>query len=456
MSETTGTMEGVRGARGERPGPADAGLVLLYAPNFAELPPVFALTGDPVVIGREPPPGGHLINQTAVSRTHARIARVDERYVVTDLRSRNGTLLNGHMIEEATLNEGDELRVGDAIFKFVTDEASAYAAYRIDGSGKKRAAGDMIGGYQIAKLVQEIETIARAGLSVLVHGETGTGKELAARALHQASNRKGPFCALNCAAIPATLVESELFGWRRGAFTGADRDRAGLVRASHGGTLLLDEIGDMPLEAQAKLLRMLETREVVPLGAEAGERVDVHVVCATHRNLQSLVDEGKFRGDLFARINGYTLRLPPLRSRKEDLYMLVRHFLARGGRGDLKVSFPFMMSLCHHAWPYNVRELEAAIRRAIAVSDGRELEVKHLPEVIQDRMKSYGNPMEKSVEVAPPKRSAGPPTEPELRAMLERHQGNVAAVARELGKDRVQIHRWMRLHGIDPESYRGS
>jgi DNA-binding NtrC family response regulator len=458
MSETTGTMEGMRGGA-ERQGPADAGLVLLYAPNFADLPPVFPIPGDPVVIGRVPPPGGHTIQQTAVSRTHARIARVDDRFVVVDLRSRNGTLLNGRMIEESTLEDGDELRVGDAIFKFVADGASAYAPYRIDGTVKppaRRPIAGMIGGYQLAKLSQDIETIARAGLSVLVHGETGTGKELAARALHQASGRKGPFCALNCAAIPATLVESELFGWRRGAFTGADRDRAGLVRASHGGTLLLDEIGDMPIEAQAKLLRMLETREVVPLGAEAGERVDVHVVCATHRDLQSLVDEGKFRGDLFARINGYTLRLPPLRQRKEDLYVLVRHFLAKGGRGDLKVSFPFMTSLCHHAWPYNVRELEAAIRRAIAVSDGRELEVKHLPEIIQDRMKSYGSPVERSAPAPAPKRIAGPPTEGELRGMLERHQGNVAAVARELGKDRVQIHRWMRLHGIDPESYRGA
>src|SRR5262249_38278733 len=162
----------------------------------------------------------------------------------------------------------------------------------------------------------------------------------------------GRFHALNCAAIPSNLVESELFGHRRGAFTGADRDRVGLVKASDGGTLLLDEIGDMPLEAQAKLLRVLETKEIVPLGSATPERADLRLVCATHRDVRALVAQRAFRGDLLARIDNYSIRLPLLRERKEDIYRLLRHFLAASERAGATVSFRFMLALCHYDWPY--------------------------------------------------------------------------------------------------------
>src|SRR5690606_37401642 len=188
-----------------------------------------------------------------------------------------------------------------------------------------------VGGYRIDRIAAELERIGPSELGVLVLGPSGTGKEVVARELHRLSRRQGPFCAVNCAAIPAHLIESELFGWKRGAFSGAERDRPGLVRTAHRGTLLLDEIGDMPLDAQAKLLRVLQSKEVLPLGSTQAEHVDVRFVAATHQDLGRLQREGRFRQDLYARLNEYELRLPTLRERKEDVYALVRAFLARHG-----------------------------------------------------------------------------------------------------------------------------
>jgi transcriptional regulator with PAS, ATPase and Fis domain len=290
-------------------------------------------------------------------------------------------------------------------------------------------------------------------------GPSGTGKEVVASELHRLSGRSGPFCAVNCAAIPANLLESELFGYKRGAFSGAERDKPGLIRSAHHGTLLLDEIGDMPLDAQAKLLRVIQAKEVLPLGATQPERVDVRVVSATHRDLRRLQREGRFREDLFARLNEYQLRLPPLHERKEDIYALVRAFLARCQRPDLSVSVPFMVALLHHDFPYNVRELEAAIKRAVALSTSPRLEVELLPDAIREAVVDYGrstgipaDPREASQDDAAG--GLGTPSEAELRAMLGAHHGNVAAVGRELGKARMQIHRWMKRYGIEVDEYR--
>ena len=201
------------------------------------------------------------------------------------------------------------------------------------------------------RVAAELERIATSPISVLLLGESGTGKEVVARELHRLSGRRGAFRAVNCAAIPEHLFESELFGYKRGAFSGADRDKIGLLRAAHDGTLLLDEIGDMPLDAQAKLLRVLQSKEVYPVGATAPEVVDVRIVGATHRDLKRLELEERFRSDLFARLNEYQLKLPPLRDRMEDVYLLFRSFLERHGRPDLGVSFLFMTALLHYDFP---------------------------------------------------------------------------------------------------------
>jgi sigma-54 dependent transcriptional regulator, acetoin dehydrogenase operon transcriptional activator AcoR len=457
MSDVTGSMGGVRSTRHAS---ADAGLVLLYAPNHEALPPVLRLTSAPVIIGREPPDGGFTIPQTSVSRLHARASFLDGRWIISDLNSRNGVIVNGKVVPEAVLSPKDVVRIGDAIFTFVAEGASAYVHLRPGDSGTG-ATSELVGGVAMEKVLAQIDRIGPTEISVLVQGETGTGKELVARALHKTSRRRGALAALNCAALPANLIESELFGVKKGAFTGADRDRPGIVRAAHGGTLFLDEIGDMPLDAQAKLLRMLQTREVVPVGAALGEKVDVRVVCATHRDVQALVEAGTFRGDLFARLNGYALELPALRDRKEDLFRLVRHFTKARGHEGAGIGLRFMVAVCHYDWPYNVRELEAAVHRALVVAAGSELDSKHLPEAIQRVFADYGEKHAggSNQHTAPPPAPSGPavsaPSAESLREVLARHDGNVAAVARELGKDRRQIHRWLRLHGISPDGFRG-
>jgi sigma-54 dependent transcriptional regulator, acetoin dehydrogenase operon transcriptional activator AcoR len=438
------------------------GLVLLYAGEHAALAPAWPLLPGAAVIGRDET-ADLTLPVSAVSRRHAEIRREGSRFFVKDLGSRNGTLVNGHPVVETELEPLDELRVGDAILKLVDEGAEDFARYRIDGtmagSARRRAQNPsaLVGGLQIDTIVEELERIAPAALNVLLLGASGTGKEVVASELHRLSGRPGRFAAVNCAAIPANLLESELFGYKRGAFSGADRDKPGLIRAADGGTLLLDEIGDMPLEAQAKLLRVLQVREVLPLGATSPEMVDVRVVCATHRDLGKLQREGKFREDLFARLNEYKLSLPPLYERKEDVFALVTSFLARVGRADLKPTFPFMTALIQYDWPYNVRELEACIKRSVALSDGPVLLPEHLPEAVADSMDGYGRPAtrEHDAQLPKPPPADGMPSEADLRGLLDKHRGNVAAVGRELGKARMQIHRWMKRYEIEVEDYRG-
>ncbi len=463
---TTGAMQQVglpqsphsAGPRGQ------PGLVLLYAEESASLPGAWTFSQERTTIGRDDSADLRL-PIAAVSRAHAEIVWDESRWLVRDMGSRNGTLLDGHPVTQAVLERGAELRIGDGVLKFLDFEASNYCPYLLDGNvtGQQRLAEntDLVGGYQMDCIAAELAHIAPTNLSVVLLGESGTGKEVAARELHRNSGRRGAFQAVNCAAIPATLLESELFGYKRGAFSGADRDKPGLVRLADQGTLLLDEIGDMPLEAQAKLLRVLQSREVYPLGATAPERVDIRVVCATHRDLQRLIQLEKFRDDLYARLNEYQLRLPPLRDRKEDVFQLTRSFLKRHGRSELKLSFGFALGLVSYDWPYNVRELEGCIKRCLALCEGPIIEESSLPEPIKDLMADYGRPLTRtehtvqgsSFDVARGTRSSAP-TDAELRALLERHRGNVAAVGRDLGKARMQVHRWMERYGIDVDDYR--
>jgi transcriptional regulator with GAF, ATPase, and Fis domain len=436
------------------------GLVLLYAPRFEDLAPAYPFFTSEIIVGRDATCSICIPDQ-AVSRNHVRLDTDGESWTLHDLSSRNGTIVNGHYVGEHPLEHLDEVRIGDAIFKFVEENASAYVPFRLDGSRAKSAPPaltDLVGGQQMDAIARDIARIAPTELSCMILGETGTGKEVVARAIHRLSERTGELQAINCAAIPQNLLESELFGYRRGAFSGADRDKPGLIKLADGGTLFLDEIGDMPLEAQAKLLRVLQAKEVFPLGATTAERVDVRVACATHRNLREHVKDGKFRGDLFARLNEHAVSLPPLRQRKEDIYLLAKTFAARYGRPDVGLTFSFLLALVHYDWPYNVRELESCIKRGLALTGGAPLDAKHLPEDIAEQMKEYGD--KKRPTQTPASREAAPakkkdaPTEAELRALLERHGGNIAAVGRELGKERMQVHRWLKKYGISLDGYR--
>jgi transcriptional regulator with GAF, ATPase, and Fis domain len=447
------------------------GLVLLYAPNFHQFHAAYPFQVTEVTLGRDPQ-NGVAIPEQAVSRQHSRISLRDGKWIISDLGSRNGTMVGGRFIHEVELEPNDEIRIGDAIFKFVREGAERFVGYRMDGqvAGERKAGllAELIGGAQMDQIAADIERIAPTELSSVVLGETGTGKEVVARGLHRLSGRKGSLQAINCAAIPPNLLESELFGYRRGAFSGADRDKPGLIKLADGGTLFLDEIGDMPLDAQAKLLRVLQSREVFPLGATTAERVDIRVVCATHRDLYQYVREGKFRGDLFARLNEHVVRLPPLRERKEDVYQLALAFGARYGRPDIRFTFSFVVALLHYDWPFNVRELESCIKRGVALTEGAPLDTQHLPDAIAEHMKGYGDRTRQPEPTLPPATELPPtaervdeivsrraaPTEEELRELLTRHKGNIAAVGRELGKERMQVHRWLKKYGIDLEAYR--
>ena len=475
-ARTTATMQAYGVAASPDRHGTRAGLVLLFAPSYTQFSPAYLMHERDIIIGRDPA-SSICVPEAAVSRQHARIHYKDGRWVLTDLGGRNGTLVDGEFVQEVVLEPLHEIRVGDAIFKFVQAGAESYARYRIDGSiinpmpGEETEArarrGRIVGGYQIDRLAYALKRVSRTELSVIILGESGTGKEVFAQQLHEWSGRRGAFQAVNCAAIPATLLESELFGYKRGAFSGADRDKIGIVRAADGGTLFLDEIGDMPLEAQAKLLRLLQSKEIVPVGATHPERVDVRIVCATHRDLMKLQQASKFRGDLFARLNEYSVLLPPLRERKEDIYALSRALLERHGRPDLSIAFPFMTGLLHYDYPFNVRELEAFIKRGIALCDGTTLDTAQLPDEVKDLMKVYGVRNKQPAQAQPiapvmtgtPIPGLGPPrvgvpTEVELRALLHQHRGNVAAVGREFGKERMQVHRWMKRYGIDVDEYR--
>jgi len=466
---TTGAMQqiGVTDNPAAPGAKADAGLLLLYADEYATLPGGYLFESPNAVIGREAT-ADLILPVQAVSRVHAEVSWDAGRWILRDLDSRNGIFVDGHAVKSAILEPNAEARIGDALLKYVDIGARFASAYRIDGrmapaESRLVSNTELVGGAQMDRIAAEIARIARTQLSVMLLGESGTGKEVAARELHQKSNRIGQFHAINCAAIPATLLESELFGYRRGAFSGADRDKPGIIRMADGGTLLLDEIGDMPVEAQAKLLRVLQSREVYPLGATAPEKVDVRIVCATHRDLKRLIQAGKFREDLFARLNEYPLRLPPLRDRKEDLFILARTFLERHGHPHLRCSYGFMLGLVHYDWPYNVRELEACMKRCCALATDGTITDALLPEAVREAMQDYGHQHSEREAFTPPEPSFHPslrphhrgmPSDAELRALLEHHQGNVAAVGRELGKARMQIHRWMQRYGIEIDDFR--
>jgi len=444
------------------------GLVLVYSRLHEQLPSALAFAASPTTIGRESD-NTLAVPEAAVSRYHARIEERASQWWICDNGSTNGTLINGERVKEAVLEEHDVVRIGDTIFRFASSGIYGYSAYRIDGTVVQQARpfanvvvdSELKGGYQVDAILDRISKVAQAGLSVVIHGESGTGKELVAREVHRQSGRSGPFQAINCAALPANLIESELFGYKKGAFTGAVSDKTGLIQTAHEGTLFLDEIGDMPPEAQAKLLRVLQEKEVLPLGSTVAQAVDVRVVCATHRDLDSQVEEGRFRGDLLARLREVRIELPPLRLRREDLFPLVRHFLTAAGRADARVTFSYVLGLAHYDWPYNVRELESAVKLSVALSEGPELDLNHLPDTIQKALDGHGRPRQVS-QTSPEKGAAaaraphpGTPSEADLRGLLAKHNGNIAAVGRELGKERMQVHRWLKRYGIDVNDYRG-
>ena len=402
--------------------------------------------GERLAIGRGDPTaarGGELrLPDKLLSRQHLVITAARGGHVVNDVGSRNGTSVDGRRVGEGTrLGDGSILSFGGhlAVFRRVT--------------AAERAAMDEEAAHPFAKVATispalslslgKLRRLAGIDAPLLLVGETGVGKEVYARAVHRASGRRGPFVAINCAALPAELVESELFGYVRGAHSTALRAKRGLIETAEGGTLLLDEIGDMPVAAQTKLLRFLQERQITPLGSSGPRRVDVRVVAATNNPLGSEIGAG-MRSDLLARLGPDPIVIPPLRDRIEDLGALIQYF----GEGALQSIDPAAFrALSLYAWPLNVRELEGCIRRAVTLADDGHILLEHLPEVVVASL-TRGAPISQR------RRARAAPARGELERLMRDHQGNVAGVARTLDRGWNTVWRWLTRHEIAPERFR--
>jgi two-component system NtrC family response regulator len=299
-------------------------------------------------------------------------------------------------------------------------------------------------------LFDSMELAAPAASTVLIFGETGTGKELVARAIHYNSPRKeGSFVTVNCGAIPEALMEAELFGYRRGAFTGADADRKGKFETADGGTLFLDEVGEIPLALQPKILRVLQSGDVDRLGADRPVRVDVRIVAATHRNLEQLASDGTFREDLYYRLAVIPLIVPPLRDRRDDIPLLAEHFLRRmedkTGRSGLRIPPEAFSLFDRYPWPGNVRELENTIERLVVLSREDQLGVQSLP----DKIRGVGDPAGATGIKLPPQGVRLDELERDLIGQaLERNGGNRTKAAKDLGLTRNTLLYRMQKHGL--------
>jgi two-component system response regulator HydG len=307
-----------------------------------------------------------------------------------------------------------------------------------------------------------LERLGEQDVAILIQGESGTGKELVARTLHALGpRRRKRFVALNCGAIPETLIDSELFGHVKGSFTGALTDRAGVFVEADGGTLFLDEIGDMPVQVQARLLRVLQEREVRPVGGSNARPVDARVIAASHVDLVAAVEQGKFRQDLYYRLNVVVLRVPPLRERLDDLPLLAAHFLKKHGGAKPPALAPEALdAMTEYSWPGNVRELENAVLHAIALHHGEVLRPESLPPQIMGRKRgevvaTNEDSGDELVPLTEAKRRAGSEFERRyLVRVMERAKGSVSEAARMAGLDRTNFRRLLQKHGLESTQFK--
>jgi DNA-binding NtrC family response regulator len=312
------------------------------------------------------------------------------------------------------------------------------------------------------QLRKAIERVAEQNVSILIQGESGTGKELVAKAVHDHSVRRmRPFVPVNCGAIPDTLIDSELFGHAKGAFTGATADRSGFFVEADGGTIFLDEIGDMPMPVQARLLRVLQESEVRPVGSTGVKKIDVRVIAASHVDLGTAAEQGKFRKDLYYRLNVVVLAIPPLRERLEDLPDLAAVFLQKhGGGAPLNLNPSALDALTNYPWPGNVRELENALISAIALRGGDVIGVESLPPHIRKVRGSMPIPIPELAQdeqlslVEAKKRVSAAFERDYLQQIMQRAQGSVAEAARMAGIDRTNFRRLLQRHNIDPGNFK--
>jgi transcriptional regulator with GAF, ATPase, and Fis domain len=410
----------------------------------------YVIGGDVIRIGKVE--GNDLVlPEETVSRVHCEILRDPKGYLLRDLNSTNGTFLDGAEIREVYMRAGSVITIGTVQLRFQPYEERIEIL-----PSEKETLGELVGrSLAMREIFGLLERIAPTEATVLIDGETGTGKDLVARTLHGLSHRASePFVVVDCGAVAGNLIESELFGHEKGAFTGATQTRQGAFELANGGTLFLDELGELALDLQPKLLRVLEQREIRRVGGNRQIKVDIRVVAATKQDLEREVQKGKFREDLYFRLSVVPIRLPPLRERKEDLPLLARAFLERlHPDGNVPaLDDAALAALLAHDWPGNVRELRNVLERGVylsppggaapvrvgALGEGREGPAPPaLPEFdaalsYRDNKERWESDFERRY----------------LRWLLARAQGNISRAAREADMDRKYLHKLLKKHSI--------
>lgn len=420
-----------------------------------------------------------IIDDDTISRHHCRIVQEGDEYVLMDHTSTNGTHINGVRIREAVLAHGDTIAVGNTHIRFhhVREQVD------IKPSESDRF-GDIVGrSIKMREIFSILEKVAPTSATILIEGETGTGKEVIAQAIHKMSARaKGPLVVFDCSSIPASLIESELFGHEKGSFTGAVMSRKGLFEMADGGTIFMDELGELSIDLQPKLLRVLEQREIRPVGSNKATSINVRVVSATNRALEDEIRDGGFRQDLFYRLNVVRIYLPPLRARREDVSLLVQHFLSTksfnkredGTQRVVSIEQAAMNRLEEYNWPGNVRELVNIVERACSLADTSCLRITDLPDHISGRASTSPSAQSiSSVRVDDSDQAATWSDLPHREAfnnkpfkeakeewisifeqdyiteLLVRHKCNISQAAREADIDRKYFRKLMHKYDIE-------
>lgn len=399
-----------------------------------------------------------VLKDETMSRTHYEIHQTKDGYLLRDAGSLNGTFINGVRIKEAFLQSGAVIRAGKTEMKFLPLDET----FEVVPSKKSRYANLIGSSTAMRKIFTIIEKIAPTDVTVIIEGESGTGKELVASAIHEKSKRsKKPFVVFDCSAVAENLIESELFGHEKGAFTGATGLRHGAFELADTGTVFLDEIGELNIDLQPKLLRVLESRTIRRVGGDRPLPIDVRVVAATNRNLEAEVKKGNFREDLFYRLNVVPIYLPPLRKRKEDIPLIVDHFIELHNKDNPDrpvegISAGAMELLLSYDWPGNVRELRNTISRAISFMEGKQILPEDIPERVRIPVAKAELEIRDDLGFKDAKEQWIASFEKQyLSDLLKRNNFNISAAAKEAGIDRKSVQRLVRKYNLNIGRGRG-
>ena len=420
--------------------------VVIQGPDRGEM---VSLREAPVSFGSAPT-CDLVLTDKHVSRKHLVAEREGGEVILRDQGSTNGSYIQGSKFKEITIGFGVEIKLGRTVLKYLPEEVAVEPE-----ASPEAAFGALVGrDVKMRRLFRLLEDVANNDATVLIEGETGTGKELVAEELHNHSHRKnGPFVVFDCGAVPGELIESSLFGHLRGSFTSAVADRKGAFAEAHGGTIFLDEIGELPLELQPALLRALDKKAIRRVGSNTYEKVDVRIVAATNRDLRAEIAAKTFREDLYYRLAVIRVTLPPVRERGGDIPFLVEHFVKQfaGGR-NLVATADDLAKLARHSWPGNVRELRNVLERACVLSRGENLN-------LDDALVEASTPAASFRTDLPFKEAKGQLVEQFEREyivdLMKRHKLNLSAAAREAQIDRKHLRELLRKYGMDPREAPG-